>query len=87
MGHGYAACVLLMLRHDGRGWLGRVGSISDRSGLITTACVAMFCLFAGMIHEAATLSAMRGHRVDGMDAQGRYILRRMATDVATVSGW
>lgn len=37
---------LLMLRHDGRGWLGRVGSISDRSGLITTACVAMFCLLA-----------------------------------------
>lgn len=51
---------LLMLRHDGRGWLGRVGSISDRSGLITTACVAMFCLFAGMIHEAATLSLCAG---------------------------
>lgn len=51
---------LLMLRHDGRGWLGRVGSISDSSGLITTACVAMFCLFAGMIHEAATLSLCAG---------------------------
>ncbi len=27
---------------------------------------------------------MRGHRVDGMDA-GRYILRRMATDVASAA--
>lgn len=51
---------LVMLRHDGSGWLTGVGRTSDLWGRITTASVALFCLLAGMIHEAATLSLCAG---------------------------